>query len=405
MVSTDGSSFEERVKAELTIAARPVSLCRSSFFSQPDFSQPELGAADWLAVPAFIPSLLEEGSSEERSAEVQPQQSPEGDHGFLVRGAEKPAVQLRVLEGVTLPAALKELPEPPARLFVRGELPRMPCVAVVGARDATADALIFAQKFAFELARQGVAVASGGAEGIDAAAHRGALDAGGVTLVVAPSGFDHPYPKEHGPLFAEVVERGGCHLSPFATHVCTRCSQFFLRNAVLVALSHALVIVEAGVPSGTSNAARWARRLGRPCFAVPSAPWNRQGLGGLRLLEAGLARPLFTIGPLLRLLGERGLHAIALPEGQPPLVEPAANEPKAARSRGTQTKQKLPRTAPAGSATELAILEAIESGVCFPTELEQALSLGAGEVSHTVLLLTLRGLVENRAGMLVRVQR
>jgi DNA processing protein len=282
----------------------------------------------------------------------------------------------------------------------------MPCVAVVGAREATAEALIFARKFAFDLARQGVAIASGGAEGIDAAAHRGALDAGGVTLVVAPSGFDHPFPEEHGPLFAEVVARGGCHLSPFATHVLPRRHQFFLRNGVLAALCHALVIVEAGVRSGTSNAARWARQLGRPCFAVPSAPWNPLGIGGLQLLETGLARPLFTIGPLLRLLEERGLHAIALPEGQPRPTEPPANAPrKAGRSRPGQTKKEPPGIAPAGSATELAILEAIESGVCFPTELEQALSLGAGEVSHTVLLLTLRGLVENRAGMLVRVQR
>lgn len=312
---------------------------------------------------------------------------------------------MRVLEGATLPPALKELPEPPARLFVHGELPRMPSVAVVGAREATAEALIFARKFAFDLARQGVVVASGGAEGIDAAAHRGALDAGGVTWVVAPSGFDHPYPKQHGPLFAEIVARGGCHLSPFATDVRTRSSQFFLRNAVLVALSHALVIVEAGVPSGTRNAARWARRLGRPCFAVPSAPWNPRGIGGLRLLEAGLARPLFTIGPLLRLLEQRGLHAIALPEAQPPPADSPGHRKDPARARPARAKRAAALPAPSASPTELAILEAIESGVCFPTELEQVLSLGAGDVSHAVLLLTLRGLIENRAGMLVRVHR
>jgi DNA processing protein len=374
------------------------------------FSQSELGTADWLAVPAFIPSLLPDGSPEQRRAEVQPQQSVDRDHDFFASPAEKAPAQLRVLEGATLPPVLQELPEPPARLFVHGELPRMPCVAVVGARHATAEALIFARKFAFDLARQGVVVASGGAEGIDAAAHRGALDAGGVTLVVAPSGFAHPFPKHHGPLFAEIVARGGCHLSPFATDVCTRCSQFFLRNAVLAALCHALVIVEAGVPSGTRNAARWARQLGRPCFAVPSAPWNPLGIGGLRLLEAGLARPLFTIRPILRLLEQRGLHAIAMPEGQLPAVEPPANvptvapRPRRARVPNKEAKKAAP-AAPAGSAMELAILEAIGSGLSFPSEIEQALSLGAGEVSHAVLLLTLRGLIENRAGVLVRVQR
>ncbi|HVZ31880.1 MAG TPA: hypothetical protein VG963_05610, partial [Polyangiaceae bacterium] len=121
-------------------------------------------------------------------------------------------------------------------------------------------------------------------------------------------------------------------------------------------------------------------------------------------LEAGLARPLFTIRPLLRLLEQRGLHAIALPGAQPPLAAAPAKE-IAARSRPTQTKRKPLPAPPDVNATERAILEAIESGVCFPAELEQALSLGAGEVGHTVLLLTLRGLVENRAGVLVRVQR
>ena len=402
MVSTHEGSFEKRVRAELKSPAlvflRPMSsLCLLS-------SKPELGAADWLAVPASIPSLLEGFVAEERRPEVQPQQRLEGDHDFFVPAAEKPAIQLRVLEGATLPAVLKELPEPPARLFVHGELPRMPCVAVVGARQATADALIFARKFAFDLARHGVAVASGGAEGIDAAAHRGALDAGGVTLVVAPSGFDHPYPKQHGPLFAEIVARGGCHLSPFATDVRTRTSQFFLRNAVLAALCHALVIVEAGVPSGTRNAVRWARQLGRPCFAVPSAPWNPLGIGGLRMLEAGLVQPLFRVGPLLRLLQQRGLHAIAMTADQPP-AEPPVSEKRAARARPVPKKTKAAPMPAVASATELAILEAIESGVCFPADLEHALSLAAGEVSHSVLLLTLRGLVENRAGVLVRVQR
>jgi DNA processing protein len=323
----------------------------------------------------------------------------------------------RVLAGAALPPVLQELPKPPVRLFAYGSLPRGPCVAVVGAREATAEALVFARQFAFDLARHGVAVASGGAKGIDAAAHRGALDAGGVTLVVAPSGLTHPYPEEHAELFAEIVAKRGCHLSPFAMEVKPRQHQFFLRNAVLVALSHALVVVEAGLRSGARNAARWARELGRPCFVVPSAPWNVRGLGGLQELEWG-AQPIASIEPVLRSLEQRRLHGIALEGVAPPARAEALLAPEAPaeavgtspplRPEAVRTSPPLPKPrsrAVAANEIEQAILETIDAGVRYPAEIALALSLGAGEVSHALLLLTLRGLVQNQAGVLSRVQR
>lgn len=302
----------------------------------------------------------------------------------------------RLLEGAALPPALQELPEPPVRLFAHGDLPRGPCVAVVGTRHPTAEAEAFARQFSFDLASRGVAVASGGAAGIDAAAHRGALDAGGVTLVVAPSSFDCPFPKQHAALFREVVAKGGAYLSPFATGVVARQHQFFLRNAVLVALSHALVIVEMPVRSGAKNAARAARRLGRPLFVVPSAPWNPNGLGGLLELERG-ALPASSVAPVLRLLAERRLHAISVPPREPSV--PAAGAAPAAGQR-----RPLARDRAAGSAIDQAVLEAIDAGVRYPAEIAHALSCNVGEVSHAILLLTLRGLVRNDAGVLSRVR-
>ncbi len=302
----------------------------------------------------------------------------------------------RVLEGAALPPVLAELPEPPVRLFVHGELPRGPCVAVVGTRHATPEAEAFARQFARDLASHGVAVASGGAVGIDAAAHRGALDGGGKTLVVAPSSFDRPFPKRHAALFAEVVAKGGAYLSPFATGVVARQHQFFGRNAVLVALSHALVIVEMPVRSGAMNAARWARSLGRPCFVVPSAPWNPNGLGGLLELERG-ALPAASVAPVLRVLEQRGLHGISPPA--PPLPVAAAQA-----ERATAQRRKLAEAWATASGIEQAILEAIDAGVCYPAEIAQALSFSVGEVSHSLLLLTLRGLVRNDAGVLSRVR-
>lgn len=304
----------------------------------------------------------------------------------------------RLLEGAALPPALQELPEPPVRLFAHGDLPRGPCVAVVGTRHPTPEAEAFARQFAFDLARRGVAVASGGAEGIDAAAHRGALDAGGRTLVVAPSSFDRPYPAKHAALFEEILAKGGAHLSPFATAVVAKQHQFFLRNGVLVALSHALVIVEMPVRSGAKNAALWARRLDRPRFVVPSAPWNPTGLGGLIELERG-ARPASSVAPVLRLLAERRLHAISLP-----LPAPLCTEEPPDSAAATVKRRKLAGARAAGSGIDQAILEAIDAGVRYPAEIAQALSFSVGEVSHSLLLLTLRGLVRNDAGVMSRVR-
>lgn len=160
---------------------------------------------------------------------------------------------------------------------------------MVGTRQPTDGAARFARVLARELTLAGVTVASGGAMGIDAAAHRGALDAGGATLVVAPAGLACCYPAEHADLFEEVLQRGGCYLAPGTPETPATRAAFFARNAVLVALAHVVVVVEAPLRSGARNAARQARCLGRPLLVVPTTPWNRRGGGNLAELR-GAAR-------------------------------------------------------------------------------------------------------------------
>jgi DNA processing protein len=185
-------------------------------------------------------------------------------------------------------------------------------VAVVGTRHPSSAAERFARQLAGELAAAGVAVLSGGAIGIDAAAHRGALDVAGKTVVIAPSAFDRPYPAEHAELYREVIGAGGAHLTREPPGSSADNAKFFPRNELLVALSHALVVVEAPWRSGARNAAKYARELGRPLFVVPSAPWNPQGLGCVLELQLG-ARPLLGAGDVLKLLAERHLHPIGKP--------------------------------------------------------------------------------------------
>jgi DNA processing protein len=193
----------------------------------------------------------------------------------------------RVLSGSLLPHRLSDLPEPPDRLFLWGELPRAPAVAIVGTRHPTADGVRFAESLAYDLARAGVAVFSGGAEGIDTTAHLGALHAGGTTVVVAPAGIEHPFPAPNAELFQRVVRERGAYVSVVSDRTAATRAAFFARNACLVALSHVVVVVEAGFRSGALNAAKCARELGRPLLVVPHAPWKEKGRGCIIELKRG----------------------------------------------------------------------------------------------------------------------
>jgi len=203
------------------------------------------------------------------------------------------------------PSRLLELDKPPPRLFVAGDIagrPRAPTFAVVGTRKPTDDAVEFARDLARAIAEHGGIVASGGAVGIDAASHEGALEAGGVTWVVAATGPDEVFPPQNAALFARVIEHGGVMIWPFEERKKADPQTFFTRNGVLVALADAVVIVQAGVPSGTLNAARWARKLGRPVWAVCAPPWVPGFLGCASAVELG-AKPLVSMGGWLKAVG------------------------------------------------------------------------------------------------------
>ncbi len=209
------------------------------------------------------------------------------------------------------PARLAELPQPPPVLWISGTLfdgsrGHAPAVAIVGTRKPVPEAASFAGELAGAVARAGGVVVSGGALGIDAAAHRGALAHGGRTWVVAPTGHTHVYPEGHGALYDEVVAAEGALVWPFAPPTIARRHNFFRRNGVLVALADVVVVVQAGIPSGALNAAAWARKLSRPLWVVPAPPWMRHFRGCHAELDRGGARPLTSIDALLSSVGLQG---------------------------------------------------------------------------------------------------
>lgn len=318
----------------------------------------------------------------------------------------------RVLEGAALPRALLQLPEPPARLFLHGSLPPGPRVALVGTRHPTPEAVAYAEFLSSWLAARGVVILSGGAKGIDRAAHEGAL-ASGLTVVVAPSSFDRPFPAKHRSLYEAIVEGGGGYLSRFECDMPARNHQFLDRNGLLVALSDALIVVEAPLRSGARNAAHWARRLGRPYFAVPSPPWNERGRGCILELQLG-ARALGAPDEILRALEEPALARDAGEAGSTAM--PAAGvafarderPPRRPRPGAKSTRRHDPAPSRDAEPSECAvpddgsvssrILRAIQGGARYADDIAGVVGVSLPEISHALLLMTLAGDIDSGAG-------
>lgn len=190
-------------------------------------------------------------------------------------------------------------------LLLQGRPPPPLAVAVVGARASDDYGLACAARVAGDAVALGAAVVSGGAQGCDAAAHRAALAAGGLTAVVLPAGHDHPYPACHRPLFAEVVAGGGAVLSPCWPTARPVRLRFLKRNRVIAALASAVVVARAGARSGALSTAREARELGRTLLAVPGNVGEGLSQGPNGLLAGG-ASAVTSRRELARALGVPG---------------------------------------------------------------------------------------------------
>jgi len=201
------------------------------------------------------------------------------------------------------PRLLREIYDPPGVLFVKGSLrPRDGlAVAIVGTRHATQYGLKQAERLSGSLARAGLTIVSGLARGIDAAAHRGAIAAGGRTLAVLGSGVLNVYPPEHEKLAEEVAAHGAL-LSEAPTRAAPMSGTFPQRNRIISGLALGAIIVEAGDRSGALITARHAMEQGREVFAVPGRVDGRTARGCHRLIRDG-AKLVETADDVLEELG------------------------------------------------------------------------------------------------------
>jgi DNA processing protein len=203
-------------------------------------------------------------------------------------------------------------------LWSRGDLGLLdrPTVAIVGTRRATAYAERVTRQLAGTLARAGATVISGLARGVDAAAHRGALEADGGTVAVLGTGLDVCYPRAHASLQREIGERG-LLLSELAPHDAAHPGSFPRRNRIIAALARVTVVVEAGVKSGALITAAHALEMNRGVAAVPGPIDVAQSQGSNELLRDG-ASVIATMADALALLGLTApIRLSELPEGTP----------------------------------------------------------------------------------------
>jgi DNA processing protein len=233
-----------------------------------------------------------------------------------------------LLQGeASYPVSLLDLGDPPCFLYALGntELAGRRCVGIVGTRHSSASGERVAHEMAALLVREGVVVVSGMALGIDAAAHRGALDAGGGTIAVLGGGVDKPYPPTHATLHSRIVGEGLAisEAPPGSNPVI---GAFPKRNRIIAALSDTLIVVEAGERSGALITSRLALELGRTVAAVPGPIDSPRHVGSNRLLSEGAA----FIARVEDVLSIAGIEAATDSSVPTPRSEAATNENHAA---------------------------------------------------------------------------
>ena len=283
---------------------------------------------------------------------------------------ERQGVKVLTWDDPAYPPRLLNIYNPPPVLYVKGDIldGDQWAVAVVGTRGATVYGKEAARQIAGGLARNGLTIVSGLARGIDSEAHRAALDAGGRTIAVLGSGVDIIYPAESRRLAQTVVERGAM-VSEYAMGTQPEAGNFPPRNRIISGLSLGVVIVEAGERSGALITADFALEQGREVFAVPGNIFRKKSMGANKLIQQG-AKPVLSVEDILE---ELNLTMV---------------------SQQAEVRAIVPE-----NETEAALLEYITADPVHVDEIGQKSGLPIAQVSSTLALMELKGMVRQVGGM------
>ncbi len=296
--------------------------------------------------------------------------------------AEPRGVRILCLADAAYPKPLRMINDPPACLYVRGELRPTDAVAlaIVGARHCSRYGAEQAERFAALVAHAGLTVVSGMARGIDSGAHRGALSGGGRTIAVMGCGLCHLYPPESGELADRIVESGAI-VTELPMNIAPDSKNFPPRNRLIAGLSLGVLVVEAAKRSGALISARLAGEYNREVFAVPGRIDLPQSEGCHELIKTGGAKLVMKLEDIMEELGDAGRT----------LMSSAMDQPESA-------KEEAPLFQPALSETETRILDALAEEPMTAEALCEENGLPAAQVARTLTTLQLKALVRRVAG-------
>ena len=278
-----------------------------------------------------------------------------------------------VYGGDGYPASLASLHDPPPYIFVRGRIPDQPAIAIVGSRQSTTYGISATERIASELAAHGVCIVSGFARGIDTAAHKAALDAGGTTIAVWGCGPDFVYPRENKALVAPIAERGAI-ITEFPFGAAPEARNFPVRNRMIAGLSSGVLVAQAQSRSGALLTAQHALDQGKEVYAIPGEIGRPHSEGVNELLKSG-AKMVTTAADILSDLGLR--VSISSP------IHPKRDH-----------SLLLPKLTP----VETRLWEGLGGSPCHLDRLAVSLNMSAAECAAVLLTLQLKGVVKQEAG-------
>ncbi len=290
---------------------------------------------------------------------------------------EQPGCHILLLDDPQYPALLRDIHDPPPLLYLQGDINLLSQwqLAIVGSRNPSQTGRQLAYDFANYLGQGGLCITSGLAMGIDAAAHKGALAAGGKTIAVVGTGLDRVYPAKNREL-AHDIAANGLLVSEFALGTAPKAENFPRRNRIISALSLGTLVVEAALKSGSLITARMAMEQAREVFAIPGSIHNPLAKGCHKLIREG-AKLVETAQDILEELGP-----LAQLQVEATFTHPEQNEEQ---QQANDPEYQL-------------LLDKLGFDPITIDELIQRSGLTAEEVSSMLLLLELKGQVESLAG-------
>ncbi|MFP4223819.1 MAG: DNA-processing protein DprA [Phycisphaeraceae bacterium] len=302
---------------------------------------------------------------------------------------QQKGVQLIALGAPAYPRLLEHIPDPPPLLWVRGELRGDDALAlgVVGSRRCTHYGREQAGRLSYQCSQAGLAIVSGGAYGIDAAAHRGALRAGGRTVAVLGSGLEKPYPRDHVDLFAEIAETGAL-VSELPLHTAPAAENFPRRNRIISGMALGVLVVEAALRSGALITARvCVEDHGRELMALPGRVDSTASAGCHQAIRDGWATLVTGASDILDALGETGQMLKLAEAGDD--GEPAPTGDSLFEMNLTDTQAKI-----VGALAQPRSLDELAAGT----------GLAVAAVQADLTLLEIRGTIRRENGLFVRRQ-